>query len=136
MTRADGPAVAGLCQALGYACTPGELAERFEALEGDAGHWLAVAEEDGVIVGWLHARIHATLTSVSTAELTGLVVVEGARRRGVGQALVLEARTWAQAAGCARMRVRSNVNRDDARRFYERLGFSAVKNQTVFDSEV
>jgi hypothetical protein len=32
-----------------------------------------------------------------------------------------------------RVRVRSNIVRTDARRFYERLGYAVTKTQNVFD---
>ena len=43
------------------------------------------------------------------------------------------AEEWAARHGCPRVRVRSNVIRERTHRFYERLGYRAVKSQKVFD---
>ena len=39
---------------------------------------------------------------------------------------------WARAQGFASMRVRSNVIRERAHRFYEREGYARIKAQAVF----
>jgi GNAT superfamily N-acetyltransferase len=66
------------------------------------------------------------------ALITGLVVDETKRSRGIGAALVEAAVEWAAGHGYRTIRVRSNVIRERAHAFYERLGFSRVKNQVVF----
>ena len=60
----------------------------------------------------------------------------GARRLGVGKALVLAAEEWAHGHGCVTMRVRSNMKRVEAKPFYERLGYRVVKSQYVFEKIV
>jgi len=42
------------------------------------------------------------------------------------------AEQWARVHGFALMRVRSNVVRERAHRFYEREGYARVKTQAVF----
>lgn len=66
------------------------------------------------------------------AELAGLVVDESVRGSGVGAALLAAAEDWARAQGFASMRVRSNVIRERAHRFYEREGYARIKAQAVF----
>jgi GNAT superfamily N-acetyltransferase len=51
----------------------------------------------------------------------------------VGKLLVQAAVRWAAERGYAKVRVRSNVVREDAHRFYEREGFQRAKTQAVFD---
>ena len=68
----------------------------------------------------------------SQAEIGGLVVDEGLRGRGVGRMLMRQAEVWALAQGCRAIRLRSNIVREGAHSFYERLGYSRLKTQTVF----
>ncbi len=70
------------------------------------------------------------------AELAGLVVADSARGIGIGAALLAAAEAWARAAGFALMRVRSNVVRERAHRFYEREGYCRVKAQAVFHKSI
>ena len=127
----DAAALAALSTQLGYPAKPEEAAERLSTL-GDAGAVL-VAEEDGAVLGWIHVCGIRFFQSPPFAEIGGLVVDEAARGRGVGKLLVQAAVRWAAEQGYARLRVRSNVVREDAHRFYEREGFRRVKTQAVFD---
>lgn len=73
-----------------------------------------------------------TLESDPAAEIAGLVVDEKFRGAGIGARLVAQAETWAAGEGYGLLRVRSNVHRDLARRFYEREGFRVTKSQNHF----
>jgi GNAT superfamily N-acetyltransferase len=46
--------------------------------------------------------------------------------------LLEEVEEWAKARGCSTMRLRSNVVRKDAHRFYVNLGYEIVKRQLAF----
>jgi GNAT superfamily N-acetyltransferase len=91
-----------------------------------------VAEAAGEVAGWLHAATALRLESPPYAEIGGLVVEERRRGQGIGERLVRAAIGWAGERGYAELRVRSNVVRADAHRFYRRLGFASVKTQAVF----
>ena len=127
----DVNAIAALAGELGYPTTPDAMARRLAALgERDA---VLVADDDGVCVGWIHVSVIESLENDRHAEIRGLVVAEAHRSAGVGAALVRAAEEWAARRGCPRVRVRSNVIRERTHRFYERLGYRAVKSQKVFD---
>lgn len=55
---------------------------------------------------------------------------------GVGATLLAAAEAWAAARGHDTLRVRSNVIRVDAHRFYERLGYERVKQSLVFQKHL
>jgi GNAT superfamily N-acetyltransferase len=57
------------------------------------------------------------------AEIESMHVQAEHRSAGVGTALMGEAIEQARALGCYRVQLTSNRARDDAHRFYERLGF-------------
>ncbi|HEX5717615.1 MAG TPA: GNAT family N-acetyltransferase [Thermoanaerobaculia bacterium] len=130
-TASDAAALAALSTQLGYPAQPGEAAERLSAL-GSTGAVL-VAEEDGSVLGWIHVCGIRFFQSPPFAEVGGLVVDEASRGRGAGKLLLEAAARWAAERGYRKLRVRSNVVREDAHRFYEREGFRRVKTQVVLD---
>jgi GNAT superfamily N-acetyltransferase len=100
----------------------GNLIDRLAAIAMDADHAVFVAEgEDGRIFGWLHVFGSKLLVSSPSAELGGLVVDARSRGAGVGQALMRVAENWASEKGYDRLRVRSNIVRADAHRFYNAI---------------
>ena len=129
----DAAAIASLSEQLGYPSTGGQIASRMTALHARGGTAIFVAESDGAVVGWVAVREDLVLESGAFAEIAGLVVAETQRGRGIGEALVGAAEAWARERGHGRMRVRSNVVREKAHRFYERLGYTITKRQAVFD---
>lgn len=136
-TATDAAALAALSTQLGYPAQPGEAAERLAALgPANALNAVLVAEEDGAVLGWIHVCGVRFFQSPPFAEIGGLVVDEALRGRGVGKLLVQAAAGWAAEQGYGKLRVRSNVVRGDAHRFYEREGFQRVKAQTVFDRKL
>ncbi len=132
MTTADVERVATLCGQLGYPSPAADVAKRFETLRSRPNDAILVAEDDGIIAGWVHVHEDLTLETGPFAELGGLVVDEKVHRRGAGRLLVETAERWAVAHGYREMRVRSNVIRAGAHEFYRRLGYEVIKTQLNF----
>ena len=132
MSMTDLARVAMLSGQLGYPVATEVLARRFAALAADPDHDVFVALLDGCVVGWAHVFEQRLLESEPYAEIGGLVVDADSRRRGVGRALVDEARRGASARGLGFLRVRSNVVREEAHRFYPSLGFTVLRTQHVY----
>jgi Acetyltransferase (GNAT) family. len=88
------------------------------------------------VIGWGHVGSRLLLESDPFAELLGLVVDARRRSGGVGARLVEEAERWAVARGHFTIRVRSNVIREDAHRFYFRSGYRLSKRQAVFTKDL
>ena len=128
----DAEALAGLSGQLGYAGTAEEMRARLEVMEA-AGSVVYVAETDGGVVGWIALRGDVSLEAGPLAEISGLVVDETCRGRGIGAELTAEGERWARERGYPRIRVRSRVARERAHRFYERLGYRERKTQKVLD---
>lgn len=133
---ADAAVLADLAGQLGYPTSPAEMLERLHGLAAHGRGEVLVAESEGVVRGWLHVLDVHTLETPAHGEIAGLVVDAGARSRGVGRELVAAAEAWAAAHGLPLLRVRSNVVRERAHRFYERLGFRRVKTSAVFAKEL
>ena len=127
----DDERLAELATQLGYPSTADDVRRRLPLVAGD-GHCLRVADLEGRVAGWIHAVHVALLDSDAHVEIKALVVGEEERGRRIGEALVGEVENWARQRGCSAMRVRSNVLRERAHRFYERLGYEVIKTQRVF----
>lgn len=131
-TDADAPILADLCSQLGYPCVTEEITHRLAALRGQANDAVLVAEDEGRVVALVHVLGTQHLVVAPFAEVGGLVVDAAWRGRGVGAALLAAAEAWAAERGFELMRVRSNVIREDAHRFYEKHGYTNTKRQIVF----
>lgn len=130
--------LAALSGQLGYPVETAEMAARLARVRGQhAGEvFVAVGEEDSRVLGWTHVVPRLQLEEPPFAELAGLVVADTARGFGIGRALLAAAEDWARRTGFALMRVRSNVVRERAHRFYEREGYCRVKVQAAFHKSI
>ncbi len=130
--ESDASAIAILAGELGYATSTQEAEARLAAILGRSEDGAFVAEVDGAVAGWIHVFGTRRLESDPFAEIAGLVVASDARGRGIGKALVETAERWAADHGYASLRIRSNVVRVEAHRFYEGLGYDRTKTQAIF----
>ncbi len=136
LTVEDAEAAAELCSQLGYPTSPGDLRERIEELSSAADRVAFAAVVDGQIVGWIDAAMERHLQSPASAVIGGLVVREDMRGMGVGKRLCLEVEEWARSKSVPLVRVRSQIKREDAHRFYLRDGYRKVKTSFVFEKPV
>jgi GNAT superfamily N-acetyltransferase len=128
----DAEAIADLSGQLGYPATGEEVRARLDQIERRGDGQVFVATEGGAVAGWIHVFGTLVLESPASAEIGGLVVDGKSRGRGIGAALMSAAEAWAREAGHGTVRLRSNVIRERAHRFYERLGYARTKQQVVF----
>lgn len=127
----DAPALSGLLGQLGYSVTERQVAQRLALITASGGSVLAAEDASGAIKGCVQAAVDLRLAEGRMAELVSLVVDDSCRGQGLGRLLVDAVAEWARAQGFTALRVRCNVVRDDARSFYQRLGFTALKEQAV-----
>lgn len=131
--RSDVAAIARLAGELGYPSTEAQVCERLAAMAGDPRYALFVAvNRAGDLVGWIHVSEVHTPEADPRAEITGLVVDSRLRSAGVGRLLVERGESWARERELASVGVHSNVIRERAHQFYERLGYTVTKSQKVF----
>jgi GNAT superfamily N-acetyltransferase len=129
---ADAATLAAISTEFGYEPSVADLAARLQQLMPQPDHAIFVAEDTGSILGWGHARITRQLETPSYAELAALVVTQSRRGHGVGAAIVAAVEQWAREQEQATVRVRSNVIRERAHRFYRREGYEELKQQKTF----
>jgi len=132
----DAEAAAELSSQLGYPSSPGDLRKRIEELSHTTDRVAFAAVVDGQIVGWIDAAMERHLQYAASAVIGGLVVREDMRGQGVGRRLCLEVEEWARSKSVPLVRVRSQIKREDAHRFYLRDGYHKVKTSLVFEKPV
>ncbi len=114
------------------------LSERYAACLDDATRRLVVVECDDEILGMGLMTIGPThaLLDTPAVHLSHAVVAGRARRRGVGQALVGAAASWAEAYGVEQLVVVVQPGAREANRFLARLGFAQVDLRRAADVSV
>ena len=97
----------------------------FEQINRDPNHQLIVAEMDGKVIGTLHLMF---LPSISyqgglRAQVESVRVDRGYQNLGIGTAMMRWTIERSQERGARIMQLTTHKSRQDAQRFYERLGF-------------
>lgn len=128
----DSEGLATLAAQLGYPVEPGTVRARLEALAGKPGQRVLVAEAEGRVIAWMGLEVVDHFYVPPFAMITGFVVDEACRGRGTGGLMLAEAEAWTKAQGLGRLRLKANVQRKDAHRFYEAHGFARTKEQYDF----
>jgi ribosomal protein S18 acetylase RimI-like enzyme len=99
-----------------------------------AGH-LLVAEIDGAIAGFVSVEmeriLHPDEEQTPYAYVSDLVVLTEYRRRGVGRALLEQAKSCVRNAGVTVLRIGVFVKNQGAARLYRRFGFTDYRVQLV-----
>ncbi|HRO14368.1 MAG TPA: GNAT family N-acetyltransferase [Paracoccus sp. (in: a-proteobacteria)] len=130
-TRADIPAVVAMLadDILGAGREGAEMAPylaAFDAMQDEGANHLIVGENGGHIVACYQIVFISglSLSGARRAEIEGVRVAAHLRGRGLGAALMADAEARARAAGCRLIQLTTNRMREDAHRFYARLGFT------------
>jgi ribosomal protein S18 acetylase RimI-like enzyme len=108
---------------------PGDpaYAAAFAAIDADPNQLLAVAEDDGRVVGCLQITFLPGLSHRGAwrGQVESVRVASDQRGTGLGRAMLDWAVAQCRARGCAMVQLTTDKSRADARRFYESLGFTA-----------
>ncbi|ASU59942.1 MULTISPECIES: GNAT family N-acetyltransferase [Nocardiopsis] len=109
---------------------PGNLAPylaAFEVIDADPHQFLAVARRGGRVVGTLQLTFLPGLShrGATRAQVEAVRVHSDVRGGGLGTDLLAWAEEEARRRGAAMLQLTSDASREDAHRFYERLGYTA-----------
>jgi ribosomal protein S18 acetylase RimI-like enzyme len=98
----------------------------FADVHADPNQLLMVAERNGQVIGTLQLTIIPGLSRAgsSRGQIEAVRVAEAARGSGLGSVLMEWAIEESRRRGCRLVQLTSDVQRTDAHRFYERLGFT------------
>jgi GNAT superfamily N-acetyltransferase len=132
----DAEGVATLSASLGYAVSTREVRSRIELIAGRNDRMAFAALLQDVVVGWIDAAVEQHLQSESVVVIGGLVVRDDMRGNRIGEQLCHVVEQWAVQIGIATVRVRSQLKRVDAHRFYLRDGYTQVKTSAVFEKHM
>ena len=107
---------------------PEAYSSAFERIESDPNHELIVAEHDGEVIGTLHLMF---LPSISfqgglRAQIESVRVDKRFQSQGIGSAMMRWAMDRARQRGAHVVQLTTHKTREDAHRFYERLGFKGT----------
>jgi GNAT superfamily N-acetyltransferase len=107
---------------------PAAYYDAFAAIDSDPNQELLVADAGGTIVGTLQLTYTPGLSRLGSwrATVEAVRVSAAARGGGIGKQMLQDAAARARAHGCRLLQLTTDKRRDDARRFYEGLGFRAT----------
>ena len=114
--------IARLVGQLSSSASPPTREEVEQMVASDASRLLLARDGDGSVVGTLTLVLFRIPTGLR-AWIEDVVVDEGARGQGVGEALNREALRLAGEAGARNVDLTSRPSREAANRLYRRLGF-------------
>ena len=100
----------------------GPTSAELSSLLADPATTLLVASDEGAIVATATVIVYTTAPWVK-ARIEDVVVDEGARGRGIGEALVVECVNVARKRGARVVELQSARRREVANRLYTRTGF-------------
>lgn len=135
-TEQDSSQLARLAGQLGYPSSAEQVVTRLVRIHSQPDQAIFIAEVDGRIAGWVHIYACPTVESELYTEIGGLVVDENSRGQGVGKALMVQAETWSRELGIHKVRLRSNILRQEAHQFYEAIGYKKIKSQYTFHKTI
>jgi GNAT superfamily N-acetyltransferase len=128
----DAERIAVLCEQLGYSATKEQIEERLNKIQNNKSHIIYVAVENDYVIGWAHAHIPELIIMPNQALLFGLVVDKNYRNHGIGKLLMKHIEEWATLFGCEGVMLRSNIKRQEAHLFYEKIGYTNIKQSVTF----
>lgn len=131
--QTDATVISNLSGQLGYNVPEAETMHYLDTINKSNIDVVYVAEIDGIVIGWIQVSYLTRLESGFFCEIVGLVVDEQHRGKGTGKMFIDKAKEWCKGRGCKRLKVRSNVKRQETHLFYLNTGFSEVKEQKVFE---
>lgn len=99
----------------------------YERLAGDPNQYLVVAAREGRVVGTLQLSIVPGLSrkGATRSIIEGVRIHADERGSGLGTRFIEWAIDESRRRNCQLVQLTSDATRTDARRFYERLGFTA-----------
>lgn len=109
-----------------------QLRLKLEKLLQDSHHTILVAEENGHVVGYVHAQLYETLYFKPLWNLMALAVSQDYQEKGFGAALLSKLEKLAQRSNISGIRVNSGISRRGAHAFYKKMGYVERPEQKRF----
>jgi len=99
----------------------------FDSLDGDPNQFLVVAQEGDVVAATMQLTFIAGISRKGAwrCQIEAVRVAASHRGSGLGQRMFEFAIEEARSRGCSLVQLTTDKTREDAHRFYDRLGFVA-----------
>ena len=130
--RDDCSGITTMTKLLGYPSSEDKVCQILEMVIKHPDHQIFVAHGDDQVAGYIHLVCSIRMGSEPFVEIAALFVHEVFQGKGVGSALIKAATNWAQEKDHRIIRIRSNIVRKKAHKFFMRNGFDNLKTQEVF----
>jgi GNAT superfamily N-acetyltransferase len=95
-----------------------------------------VATIDEAVVGYIHATPYVTLYHKPMINILGLAVDKEYQHQGIGKMLIEKIENIALHKNYFGVRLNSGVERGEAHKFYEAVGYKRIKEQVKFEKEI
>lgn len=101
--------------------------DSFDAIDRDPNQLLAVAEDEGVLVGCLQLTFVPGLSRLGMlrGQVEGVRIARDKRAKGLGRMMVAWAIEECRKRGCGLVQLTTDKSRTEAYQFYKALGFTA-----------
>lgn len=120
-------------ESLGYELSLETTKKQMEKLLADSTHHIFyVAEENGLVAGYVHAELYETLYSESMLNVMALAVDKEYQNKGIGKQLMQKIELVASEHSLIGVRLNSGETRLGAHKFYESIGYTCDKSQKRF----
>ena len=134
--KEDSKEVKKLAEELGYPSSEEKISEILEKVIKHDDHRMVVAENANELVGYIHMVSSIRVGSDPFVEIAALSVLDKFRKKGIGKSLISESQNMANEKGINYVRIRSNIIRQEAHKFFEQRGFRNFKTQEVFVKKI
>lgn len=132
----DAPSIVSLSRQFGYDLNVEQAGAFIQLVSNSNTDAAYVAISNTGIKGWVQVSVCTRLESGTFVEITGIVVDEQQRGKGIGKLLVSKAKEYCREKNIKKLKVRCNIKRASAHLFYAGVGFKEVKQQKVFEMEL
>lgn len=130
--KQDAPGVKKLAEELGYPSSEEKISEILDTVIQHNDHRMVVVEKENDLVGYIHLVSSLRVGPDPFIEIAALSVREDYRKMGIGKALIEQSQEMADEKGIEIVRIRSNIIRQEAHKFFKQRGFQNLKTQEVF----
>lgn len=134
--KEDCSGITDLTNQLGYPSTFEKINEIMDLVLAHDDHKIFIAKTDNTIVGYIHVIHSMRIGSNPFVEIAAFIINESTRGIGVGSSLIRETEKWASGLGLNDIRIRSNIIREEAHKFFQNRGFQNIKTQEVFLKQI
>ena len=136
INTADAPEVAEICKsALGYDINVESVKRQIAKLTNDKKQHIIIGYEDentSKIIGFVHAQMYESFYSDLGLNILGLAVNPNFQGSGIGRKLMNKLEDYAVDNNISFIRLNSAMEREEAHKFYEHIGYACDKVQKRF----